>query len=482
GHTAYLLFSENTRRNGGILIEHFALLNFFYSLQNIYGGNLGPRDRCLSLTDISLDISLCEIVFPLIFGAMLVLLPDDKASIPEMLAKTIVDKSIHFAFIPPVLLKEVCRSLKVYGSRVVLDKLMSGGEFIEESILKEYLELNNKMQIITAYGPVETTIAATLYPFHLHPGRGLKTPAGRPLGNTGIFLLDRRQNLCPPGTYGELYISGPGLARGYLNRPELTAEKFIKNTFSTAARMFKTGESGRWTEEGNLDFPVIIDNRVTIRGTHIDLEDQLLEHKSIKQAVAVEREGDGKEKYLCAYIVYHPSETGTNNTPAPSQLIEFLSLELPPFMIPQYFIQVENIPRTSGGEVDRKALPGPHLKTILNYAAPQKETEKTIAGIWKEVLGKDKIGINDNFFEVGGNSLGLIKVKLRIKEKLGKEIADIKFLEYPTIETFCAYLDLEILNTGGDFKEETSPVEIMEDIGHDKLRLRSKILENEDIY
>jgi len=386
---AYVVFPGNIRRPDGAMIEHSSLLNFIYSVYRSYDHNFGPKDRCLSLMDISIDVNICEIFLPLLVGAAAVLMPAAQLADPGSLAKTIVNKFITFAFIPPALLKDVLESLKDYRSRVVLDKVMTGGESVDQRVLEEYLEFDDKLRLVVAYGPVGTAIAAAFYPVPPGPIPGLNSPIGKPANNTEILLLHKRRHLCPPGASGDIYISGAALGRGYLNRPELTAEKFVPNPFFPGIHMFETGDTGRWSGEGALDF--------------------------------------------------------------------------------------------LGSKLDMRQLPGAQPGEQPDYVAPRDEIEKSIAAVWKEVLNRDEVGINDNFFEAGGNSLGLLKVKNRLKETLGREIPDIKFLEYPTIGSLSEYLNREVLNPAGSAREaNNAPLEV-ENMGADKLKLRSRILEEEEV-
>jgi len=184
----------------------------------------------------------------------------------------------------------------------------------------------------------------------------------------------------------------------------------------------------------------------------------------------VERNSDSMERYLCAYVVYQ-------STPGPSasQLVNFLSRVLPTFMIPQYFVRLEHIPLTSNGKVHKEALPDPMLKTMVRYVVPATENEKIIANIWKEILNMDKVGVNDNFFEIGGNSLSIVKLKARLEKGFGKEVPDVKLLEYPTILSFSHYLNQEIVGTGSNPGEAMDQYEI-EDESVNKLKMRSQLL------
>jgi amino acid adenylation domain-containing protein len=494
----------------GVIIEHPALINFLYSMYNHYNRDFGPGDRCLNFTDISIDVSILEFFLPLVFGSSLVILPAEKADNPGELAKSIIEEAISFTYIPPAFLKEVCAVLRKDGACMGLNKLLVGGEPIEDDVLKGYRELKQNPRIINGYGAVETTICTAFYTYNGPGYRQVKVPLGQALNNTKILLLNQKHHLSPPGTPGELCISGAGLSRGYLNQPELTAEKFDHDLLDyrdyhdekllrgrpdasrggfleksppgrRRQKTYQTGDRARWLEDGNIEFITTIGSQINLGGYRIEpgeIEKHLLDHKCIKKAVVVDMISNN-QKYLCAYLVYHPPGAESKDIPTKPQLIDFLSVQLPANMIPQYFVQLEEVPLTAGGKLDRDALPNPQKQTRGEYVAPQNELEKTIARIWKEILNRDKVGINDNFFEIGGNSLGILKLRNRLNKELGKDIPDIKFLEYPTINSFHNYFQQELAGESSDTKEENEPDE-MEDNGPNKLRLRSKLLEDED--
>lgn len=492
---AYVIYTSGTTgKPKGVMIQHSALINFIYTMYNNYNRDFGTRDNCLSLTNISFDVSVCEIFVPLVFGSSSVILPEEKLFDPHGLAVTIMEKKVTFAYIPPGLLKDTCTHLRNFRTAVVLDKMLVGVEPINDYILDEYRQLNPAMKIVNGYGPTEATICSTSYNFNLHTCRGMNVPIGKALDNMQVVLLDPGGELYPFGVPGELCVSGAGLARGYLNRPQLTAEKFVDSPFFPGERMYKTGDMARWQkhhkengENGNtpyIQFLGRIDKQVKIRGNRIEpgeIENQLQEHKLVKKAVVIARESETIDKYLCAYLVYH-HEVATAKIPPPpaSQLIDFLSAVLPSYMIPMYFVPLEHIPLTSHGKLDIKALPDPlaNSRAKQEFVAPSNEIEETIAGMWKEILKMDRVSINDNFFEIGGNSLSIVKLRNRLKEELRMDIPDVKLLEYPTIHSFHNYLSRDVLSqTNGNGEEE---IEFYDVERVDRLRLRNEILDAEE--
>jgi acyl carrier protein len=283
---------------------------------------------------------------------------------------------------------------------------------------------------------------------------------GKPVSNTGIYILDKYGNLQPIGIQGELYIGGIQVGNGYLNRPELTAEKFRRVVISHSSlvigsflktddcshsphslylsyhRLYRTGDLAKWALDGNIQFLGRIDHQVKIRGFRIEpgeIETHLLNHEAIRDALVLVKEKPGKEKYLCAYIVAENAEKKSEI----QVLREYLSKKLPDYMIPAYFIYVDGIPLTPNRKVDRKALPEPEIEVSLEkYLAPRDETEEKIAAIWSELLEikKEKIGIESNFFELGGNSLNLIRLVSKMYKEFGTEVPVTQIYNNPTIK------------------------------------------------
>jgi acyl carrier protein len=297
-------------------------------------------------------------------------------------------------------------------------------------------------RVFNMYGPTEATIISAVLEItreSLTQFSSLASiPIGKAAGNTMLLILDKYRNVCPTNIAGELYIGGDGVARGYLNNPDLTAEKFIKNrsyrTYKTYIS-YKTGDLARRLPDGNIQFLGRMDQQIKIRGFRIELgeiEERLLKHNDIKEAVVIDRLDNTGEKYLCAYIV--------PRGPGPLELRQYLLMTLPEYMVPAFFVQVERIPLTPNGKVDKKALPEPGARPESEYVAPATDKEREIAEIWRQVLGLEKVGINDNFFEAGGNSLKIIKLSAELKNRLGIEIPTAKMFQYPTVASQARYI------------------------------------------
>ncbi|MFZ5987147.1 MAG: amino acid adenylation domain-containing protein, partial [Bacillota bacterium] len=416
---AYVIYtSGSTGKPKGVMIEHKSLINFLFCIYNKFHRKVCTKDRGLSLTNICFDVSACEIFLPLIFGAGIVLADNSKGIDVSYLSNTIVDKNITFAYIPPTILKDVSEQLYSLMrdrrmSNLHLDKILIGVEPIKDYVLEDYFRLNSSMQIINGYGPTEDTICASFYVYRPGSAAGRNVPIGKPLDNTRIFIIDSFNNLVPVGVPGELCISGDGLARGYLNREQLTAEKFTCNPFEPGEIMYRTGDLARWMPDGNLEFLGRVDHQVKIRGFRIEpgeIENQLLRHKDIKEAVVLAKEKEGY-RFLCAYYVSLKELTV-------QELRECLSKELPDYMIPSYFVKLDKMPVTPNGKIDRKVLPEPDgdINTGTEYEAPGNYIEEVLAGVWQEVLGVKRVGINDNFFSLGGDSIKVLQIQSRIQK------------------------------------------------------------------
>jgi len=298
------------------------------------------------------------------------------------------------------------------------------------------------VELHNLYGPTEAAVDVTYW--RCQRDRDLSVvPIGRPVANTQIYILNKWMQPVPIGVPGELHIGGVQVGRGYLNRPELTAEKFVTDPFShqTGARLYKTGDLCRYLPDGNIEYLSRMDNQIKIHGFRIELgeiETLLEQHSIVRQAVVVAREDVPGDKLLVAYIV-----PDGDQTPSVSMLRQTLKDKLPEYMVPNAFVMLEKFPLTPSGKTDRRSLPSPTgLRPELEsaYVAPQTEIEQTITAIWQEVLQLEKIGVNDNFFDVGGHSFRMAQVHSRLREKLQRDISMLEMFKYPTISSLAQYI------------------------------------------
>jgi len=518
---AYVIYTSGTTgKPKGAMIEHSSLVNFLYSMYNEYNRDFSPADNCLGLTNISFDVSVGEVFLPLVFGGSLVLMPETMVPDIQALSNAILTHHITFAYIPPGLLRDLYERLAPHKESVRLNKILVGVEPIKDYLLEAYFDLNPSMQMVNGYGPAEATICSTFYRYERGKSTGENIPIGKPLDNTQVLVLDQQGQLFPYGAPGELCISGAGLARGYLNRPELTPEKFYlrrpggtlfektappgpprKNFLSGASKgfgkgfymshgsyksyIYRTGDLVRWLSDGNLMFLGRIDHQLKIRGYRIEpgeIETLLMKHKKIKDALVVDNVDKYGTKFLCAYLVSHQpvDESQEEKELVLSELREYLARELPYYMIPAYFEQLEAIPLTANGKVARSALPEPKIESETEYVAPANEIEKKMANIWKDVLNLEKVGTRDNFFELGGNSLSILQLTNRIKQEMNLEIPEVKILEFPTIQVFVKYIGQQghtMLQPG--IQGENDPYESQE-LSTNRLKRRKKRLQGQE--
>ncbi|MCI0485404.1 MAG: LLM class flavin-dependent oxidoreductase [Blastocatellia bacterium] len=321
-----------------------------------------------------------------------------------------------------------------------LRALMLGGEALPPSLVEEVKEAL-PARIINMYGPTETTIWSAT---HEVEEAGSVIPVGQPIANTQIFILDRSGQIVPVGIAGELYIGGEGLAYGYHNRPDLTAERFIPNPFSdrAGARLYRTGDLARRLPNGDIEFLGRLDQQVKVRGFRIELEEietVLSDHPGISETVVVVREDVPGDKRLAAYSV--ASNDPVTGVP---ELQEYIRQRLPDYMVPSHFITLDQLPLTPNGKVDRKKLPAPEasrrdLKS--KYMPPRDKLESLIAGIWQQALNIEKVGVQDNFFDLGGHSLLMAQVHSQLRDSLQNDLPLIKMLEHPTISSLAEFIN-----------------------------------------
>jgi amino acid adenylation domain-containing protein/thioester reductase-like protein len=441
---AYVIYtSGSTGQPKGVMVEQRNLVNFIFSTYENYHHKINKNDKCLSLTNISFDVSVYEFFIPLLFGATLTLYKYNIIDI-YTLTKFIIDYKITMAYIPPSLLTEVYFYLKKHKN-IQLNKLLVGVEPIKTKVLNNYLKLNPEMQIINGYGPTETTICATMFQYKFSSKLNSNVSIGKPLANTQIYILDRNNEFQFLGGIGEIYIAGANVARGYLQKPKLTQEKFIDNPFIPGTKMYKTGDLAKWFPKGNILFCGRADHQVKIRGNRIEcgeIEAVLNQYPGIKETIVVVKETQNLEKYLAAYY--------TGSTLKSELLRSYLGSKLPDYMIPAQFRFLETMPQTPNGKIDRKYLQQKSESFTANnsHIPPSTDLEKKLVQIWEEVLEVKPIGVEDDFFETGGNSLTVIDLLNVIQKKTSLKISINDFLQSLTIKKLLetkrqTYLDLD---------------------------------------
>ncbi|MDM8557745.1 amino acid adenylation domain-containing protein [Candidatus Parabeggiatoa sp. HSG14] len=430
---AYVIYtSGSTGKPKGVMLEHRGLCHL--AIAQTFCFDIQPEDRILQFSSLNFDASIWEIVMALVSGAALYLSTHDILLAGSPLFQLLNDNAITTVTLPPSILA----SLPV-NTLPSLQTIIVAGETCSVELVNRWLPEN---YFFNAYGPTETTVCATIFTC---TNIDQKPPIGHPITNTQVYVLDINLQPIPIGISGELHVGSIGLARGYLNRPELTAEKFIPNPFSHNPndRLYKTGDLVRYQPDGNLEFLGRVDQQVKIRGFRIELgeiETVLNQDSSVQEAIVIVTKNESSsDKCLLAYIVSKlaPEQTSV------AHLRNVLKEKLPDYMIPANFVFLNEMPLTPNGKIDRRALPHPDKlqREEASYVAPQTQIEQKIAMIWQKILHIKKIGIHDNFFDLGGNSLLLMQVHEQLTNALNQNIQIVTLFQYSTISALAHYLD-----------------------------------------
>ncbi|MFE9278824.1 amino acid adenylation domain-containing protein [Paenibacillus glucanolyticus] len=437
----YVIYtSGSTGQPKGVMVPHRSFYNFGHSLRRFFDGQYGESDRCLSLTNISFDVSVAELFMPLMFGACTVLYPEPTLLDPRRIAEVIVGERITFAYLPPSLLKEVARLLEQSAAAITLDKMLVGVEPIQDETLELYTKLNPKIRIVNGYGPTEATVCSNMYVYKPGAYRGGYVPIGGPMHNVEIYIFSYGGQLAPINAAGELYIAGSGLADGYVNKPDMTAERFLPHPYRESRYMYRTGDIAKWLPDGNVMYVDRADQQVKIRGVRIEMNEvrsQLISLPEVEDAVVIVREQASGDKELCAYVV------ASDKLPS-REWRRRLKDKLPEAMIPAYIAAIDAIPLTPNGKVDRRALPEPEFGPWERREAelPRDGMEERVAAIWKEVLGDTAgpIGIHDDFFELGGHSLRAAVLAGKLEQATGAHVPLSLIFELTSIAEMATWL------------------------------------------
>ena len=398
---AYVIYtSGSTGRPKGVMVEHAGLVNYLWWASSAYPVAEGSPVH----SPLAFDLTVTSLLVPLVRGGAVELLAGGVGA--SRLWETLGGRSRPYGVVK--LTPSHLRALR--PSEGAASALVVGGEALHWGDVRGWLAAGSR--VFNEYGPTEAVVGCVVYeaaPGEAAPERDEEpVPIGRPIANARIYVLDTSLAPAPEGVAGEIYIAGVGLARGYLKRPGLTAESFLPDLFAGAgARMYRTGDLGRWLEDGTLEYLGRTDSQVKVRGYRIELgeiEAALLSHPSVKDAAVLARDGEGGDKRLIAYVA---SNEGA--APGAQELREHLLKLLPDYMIPPQFVVLERLPLTENGKADRRALAalgeGHARGSAGAYVAPRTEVEEKLAAIWAEVLGVERVGVNDNFFDLGGDSI-----------------------------------------------------------------------------
>jgi amino acid adenylation domain-containing protein len=433
---AYVIYtSGSTGRPKGVEVAHRGLTNFLAAMGREPG--IGADDVMVSVTTLSFDIAGLEIYLPLVHGARVVLVSRETAQDGRRLADALDRWGATILQATPATWRLLLEA--GWQGRPALTQLC-GGEALPPELARELLPRGRALYNL--YGPTETTVWSTIEKVAAVDG---PISLGRPIANTGVYVLDGRREPVPVGVPGELYIGGDGVARGYLRRPDLTAERFVPDPFARAkgARLYRTGDRARFRADGRLDSLGRVDSQTKVRGYRVELgevEAALSSHPGVRAcAVAARADGSGQQSLFACLVARDGAP------PSATELRAFLRERLPDYMVPSSFVRLDALPLTPNGKVDRRALPapGPSRPELGALVPPRTPVEAEVAGLWREVLSVAEIGVHDDFFELGGHSILGTQMVSRLRDALGVELPLRRLFETPTVAGVAAWIEGE---------------------------------------
>lgn len=445
---AYMIYTSGTTgKPKGVMIHQQGMNNHLYAKINDL--SLTQDDIIAQTASACFDISVWQFLAGLLVGGTTLIIPKEIVLNPPAFLRVLQQERVSILESVPSLMTAFLETAGSSGDKELdhLRWMIPTGEPLTPPLVKVWNRYYPRIPLVNAYGPTEASDDITHYVVDELPDDTQATISiGKPLQNLHIYILDKDLALCPAGVRGEICVAGIGVGKGYWKDTEKTQRHFIPNPFLDEigdrdyARLYKTGDIGYFRDDGNIECLGRLDFQVKIRGNRIELgeiERQLLEHDDITDAVVVAKDDDNGEKYLCAYFV-----SSTYNSLNTGELRDYLAGKIPGYMVPAYFMNLEKMPLTNAGKIDRKSLPQidkSHISTEREYRPPRNELEETIAQIWQDILGIEAVGIDDNYFNLGGDSIKAIRISARLKKfSLKLELADL--FRYPTIEELSSYV------------------------------------------
>lgn len=431
---SYIIYtSGSTGKPKGVMVNHENLINSTRARLGYYP--LAPG-RFLVLSSFSFDSSVAGIFWTLLSGGELWLPPEGTQQNVARIAEFIRRGSITHLLAVPSLYRSLLMQSANNELRT-LQMVIAAGESCPADLVHEHLRLLPHTALFNEYGPTEATVWCTVYQAGATNDWG-SVPIGKPIAGMQVHILDLQLRPVEPDGVGELYIGGPQLARGYLDRPDLTAEKFLPNPFSRVpgARLYRTGDLARYGPDGNIDFLGRADQQVKVRGYRIELgeiESALRQHPLVEEAAVAGKKDDQGQQKLVAYVVPKMGEIDAGN------LRRFLSQNLPGYMVPSVYVTLDSLPMNANGKLNRQALPEPKpAESQSAYVAPRNQTEQTLAHLWADLLGIKRVGIHDNFFDLGGDSILGLQMIARANQA-GIRLNVTQIADQPTIADLAAH-------------------------------------------
>jgi amino acid adenylation domain-containing protein len=432
---AYVIFtSGSTGAPKAVQVGHGSLLNLVEWHNRAF--EVTPEDRATQVASIGFDAAVWELWPYLVAGASVHTVEDETRMQAEKLRDWVVREKITISFVPTPIAEQMVKLKWPTGTR--LRFLLTGAD-----VLHQHPPANLPFTLVNNYGPTECTVVATSIRLDANKATGGRPPIGEPIDNVQVYILDGEMRQVAPGQIGEIFIGGKCLALGYLHDPAMTAERFVRNPFSVGngARLYRTGDLGRFAEDGSIEFDGRVDDQVKIRGYRIELNEvvsAILRHPEIRESTVVAGDDHDGVLRLVAYIVPRDAR------PTGGELRNFLGNILPDYMIPAAFVVLERLPIGSSGKVDRALLPAVCDENMLRddtQVGPRTPTEQRIAGIVGSLLGLESVGVNDNFFFLGGNSLFGTQVIARVREAFHVEVSLLALFDHPTVAATAAEVE-----------------------------------------
>ncbi|MDT0123713.1 amino acid adenylation domain-containing protein [Paenibacillus sp. RRE4] len=431
---AYIIYtSGSTGKPKGVMIEHSNVVRLLFNDRNLF--DFTKEDVWTLFHSFCFDFSVWEMYGALLYGARLIIVPLNVTREPAQFLSLLQKEQVTILNQTPTAFYRIAK-LEVESdlhTSLAVRKVIFGGEALQPIQLLEWKKKYPQTQLINMYGITETTVHVTYKEMEWDDIQAKISNIGKPIPTLQIYILDEQRELVPIGVEGEIYVGGAGLARGYLNREELTAERFVPHPFAASQRLYRTGDLARWQMNGELEYLGRIDHQVKIRGFRIELgeiESRLLEIDGVQQAVVTVREADTGESVLCAYYV-------SDRLQQSKDLRTRLSQHLPRYMLPAHYIQMKTLPMTLSNKVDTRALPAPSNSVtptdVTDLVMPSHELEWQMLNIWQEMLDNRNMGVECDYFELGGDSIRVIELISRMNRELGLHIQISDMYDYPTI-------------------------------------------------